>query len=65
MDRKFSQTPGPGEIYLDHVGWFVPDIEVAAPHFEMLGFPLTPLTVHANNSRMGSACFRARQTDVG
>lgn len=53
MDRKFAQTPGPGEIYLDHVGWFVPDIEVAAPHFETLGFPLTPFTVHANEKPNG------------
>ena len=54
MTEQFPQTPGPGEIYLDHVGWFVPDMESAAPKFEALGFPLTPFTVHMNEQPDGS-----------
>ena len=54
MTEQYPQTPGPGEIYLDHVGWFVPDMEAAAPKFEALGFPLTPFTVHMNEQPDGS-----------
>lgn len=42
------QIPSPGEIFLDHVGWFVPDIEDAACAFERLGFTLTPFVVQHN-----------------
>lgn len=45
--RFDRQVPAPGEIYLDHVGWFVGDMGEAAA-FERLGFPLTPYTVHSN-----------------
>lgn len=54
MTEAYPQTPGPGEIYLDHVGWFVPDMDAAAPRFEALGFPLTPFTVHMNEQPDGS-----------
>ena len=54
MKEQYPQTPAPGEIYLDHVGWFVPDMDVAAPKFEALGFPLTPFTVHMNEQPDGS-----------
>ena len=54
MTEKYPQTPGPGEIFLDHVGWFVPNMEAAAPKFEALGFPLTPFTVHMNEQPDGS-----------
>jgi catechol 2,3-dioxygenase-like lactoylglutathione lyase family enzyme len=40
------QLPAPGQIFLDHVGWMVPDMERAAEAFERLGFPLTPYSVH-------------------
>ena len=43
-----TQTPGSNEIYLDHVGWFVPDMDEASEVFQRLGFPLTPFTVHMN-----------------
>ncbi|MEC7489127.1 MAG: VOC family protein [Pseudomonadota bacterium] len=49
-----EQTPGPGEIFLDHVGWFVPDIDQASSAFELLGFPLTPFTIHMNEHPDGS-----------
>ena len=41
-----SQLPPAGKIYLDHVGWMVPDMELAAKAFDNLGLPLTPLSVH-------------------
>lgn len=43
-----AQTPAGDEIFLDHVGWFVPDIKTAARQFETLGFVLTPLVAQYN-----------------
>jgi hypothetical protein len=43
-----EQVPAPGQVFLDHVGWFVEDIEVAARTFDRLGFPLTPYSVHGD-----------------
>ncbi|MHA1107973.1 MAG: VOC family protein [Alphaproteobacteria bacterium] len=43
-----GQTPGPGEIFLDHVAWFVPDIARAEAAFTNLGFTLTPFVAQHN-----------------
>ncbi len=43
-----SQTPRGTRIYLDHVGWFVRDMDQASVAFHRLGLPMTPLTVHHN-----------------
>jgi len=48
------QTPAAGQIFLDHVGWFVPDMDAASAAFNRLGFPLTPFTVHMNEQPDGS-----------
>ncbi len=40
------QVPATDEIFLDHVGWMLPDIDIAAKAFERMGFPLTPLAIH-------------------
>ena len=42
------QLPSGGQIFLDHVGWFVPGMDAAAAAFGRLGLPMTPLTVHAD-----------------
>lgn len=42
------QTPKGDQIFLDHVGWFVPDMEAAARQFEELGFVLTPYVDQKN-----------------
>ncbi len=54
-ERPFAQrqTPEPGEIFLDHVGWYVPDIEHSGAAFERLGFTLTPFTPHTHESASG------------
>ena len=36
------QTPSGYEVFLDHVGWFVPDMDELAGAMERLGFILTP-----------------------
>lgn len=48
------QTPEGDQIFLDHVGWFVPDMDEASAVFGALGFPLTPFTVHMNERPDGS-----------
>jgi len=42
------QLPASGEIFLDHVGWYVPDLDAVADVFGRLGFPLTPYSVHGD-----------------
>lgn len=44
MDIAERQKPPPGELYLDHVSHFVPDIGVAAELLDALGFVVTPLS---------------------
>ncbi len=39
------QRPEPGQLYLDHVSHFVPDLDAAALLLERLGFAVTPLSV--------------------
>jgi catechol 2,3-dioxygenase-like lactoylglutathione lyase family enzyme len=41
-----AQLPAPGEVFLDHVGLFVPAMDEAASVLERCGFRLTPYTVH-------------------
>jgi hypothetical protein len=48
MTTHIQQTPNSSQIFLDHVGWFVPDMDVAARSFEKLGFTLTPFSVHGD-----------------
>lgn len=44
-----SQRPPPGELFLDHVSHFVPDLGAAAALLEKLGFVVTP-TSHQKTS---------------
>ena len=48
MTDRDQQLPNKGEIYLDHVGWMVPDIDAASATFERLGFKMTPYSVHGD-----------------
>src|SRR5262245_23379647 len=41
-----AQKPAPGELYLDHVAHFVPDLGAAARFAESLGFIVTPESAH-------------------
>jgi hypothetical protein len=53
-NQTFGQTPEGNQIFLDHVGWFVPDMDEASTALGQLGFPLTPFTVHMNEQPDGS-----------
>lgn len=48
------QTPEGGEVFLDHVGWYVEDMDACAAAFERLGFVLTPYTEHSHADADGS-----------
>jgi hypothetical protein len=49
MEAKMAkQLPGPGEVFLDHTGFFVADIDAAAAALERCGFQLTPFSVQTN-----------------
>jgi hypothetical protein len=52
------QVPAPGEIFLDHVGWFLPSL-TEAEAFARLGFPLTPYTAHQNADPKGGLPVRS------
>jgi hypothetical protein len=47
------QTPNSGEIFLDHIGWYVADLEIAGAAFERFGFVLTPYTPHSHENAAG------------
>lgn len=42
MRTADRQRPPPGELYLDHVSHFVPDLEAVRALLEVLGFAVTP-----------------------
>jgi hypothetical protein len=46
-----AQLPQAGAVFLDHVAYFVPEMEVGAAALEQSGFRLTPFTAQTN--RMG------------
>lgn len=46
MSVAENQRPAPGELYLDHVAHFVPDLGAAAGVAESLGFKVTPESAH-------------------
>src|SRR5262245_9966710 len=41
-----NQIPPPGELCLDHLGHFVPDLAAAGALWEKLGFKVTPVSHH-------------------
>jgi hypothetical protein len=48
-----GQLPEPGEVFLDHVAWFVPGMAAAEQCFDRLGFTLTPFTPQSNTGPDG------------
>ena len=44
MNAAGRQVPPPGQLYLDHVSHFVPDLDKVAALLEELGFAVTPLS---------------------
>ncbi|MBL4720913.1 MAG: VOC family protein [Alphaproteobacteria bacterium] len=50
---KFRQLPVSGEIFLDHSGHFVPDMDAASAALERMGFIMTPYTMHTMTTAPG------------
>lgn len=53
--NAYRQLPRGDEIFLDHHGHFVPDMDAASAALERLGFRLTPYTVHTMTTAPGEA----------
>jgi hypothetical protein len=47
MNPARRQVPPPGQLYLDHVSHFVPDLDKAAALLAELGFAVTPVSAQA------------------
>lgn len=48
--RTAPLVPPGGEVFLDHVGLFVPDFDASPKRLEELGFHLTPFVAHMSSS---------------
>ncbi len=53
MNDFERQVPRGGEVFLDHVGWFIPDVDRASAIFDRLGFVLTPFVISRNADPAG------------
>ena len=49
----WAQLPGAGEVFLDHVAWFVADMGAAERRLTAMGFTLTPFTEQTNAAPEG------------
>lgn len=49
----YRQLAGRGEVFVDHIAHWVPEIGAAAGVMEQLGFVLTPYTEHTNSTAPG------------
>ena len=45
-----NRLPAGNELFLDHVGYFLADLEGAAARFERLGFTVSPVNIHYNDA---------------
>ncbi|MFT6580836.1 MAG: hypothetical protein ACJAU6_001266 [Alphaproteobacteria bacterium] len=50
---SYRQLPEKGEIFLDHSGHFVPDMDAASLALERMGFIMTPYTMHTMTTAPG------------
>lgn len=56
---EFTQLAGAGEVFVDHIAHWVPEIGAAAKAMEKLGFVLTPYTEHTNSTAPGEPILPA------
>jgi hypothetical protein len=59
------QVPAPGELFLDHVAHFVPDLDAAAAVFESVGFVVTKTSHHAVGGQPAGSANRCVMLDEG
>lgn len=60
-----NQKPPPGELYLDHLAHFVPDLGAAAAVWEKLGFAVTPVSHHQVGGRPAGTSNRCVMLGAG
>ena len=65
MNIAERQKPPPGELYLDHVSHFVPDLDAAAAVWEKLGFAVTPVSVHQVGGKPAGTSNRCVMLEEG
>jgi Glyoxalase-like domain len=65
MNAAERQRPPPGELCLDHLAHFVPDLDAAAGVWEKLGFAVTPLSVHQVSGKPAGTSNRCVMLEEG
>src|SRR5918999_3541236 len=67
MDTKIAtrQRPAPGDLCLDHVAHFVPDLAAAAQLAESLGFVVTPESAHRAQGKPAGTSNRCIMLEEG
>jgi hypothetical protein len=65
MNVADRQRPPAGELCLDHLGHFVPDLDAAAAVWERLGFAVTPVSVHQVSGRPAGTSNRCVMFEEG
>jgi hypothetical protein len=65
MTAPERQRPPPGELCLDHLGHFVPDLDAAAAVWEKLGFAVTPISVHQVSGKPAGTSNRCVMLEEG
>ncbi|KZC98315.1 VOC family protein [Oceanibaculum pacificum] len=53
MTGTYRQLPDAGELFLDHIAHFVPDMATAGAALERMGYVLTPFTHQQNSLKAG------------
>jgi hypothetical protein len=65
MNAAERQKPQPGELYLDHVSHFVPELDAAATLLAQLGFLVTPLSVQVADGKPAGTSNRCVMLESG
>jgi len=65
MSIADRQRPAPGELFLDHVSHFVPDLDAAAATLEALGFVVTPSSIQHTETGPAGASNRCVMLEAG
>jgi hypothetical protein len=65
MKTAEHQRPPLGELCLDHLGQFVPDLDAAAAVWEKLGFAVTPISVHQISGKPAGTSNRCVMLEEG
>jgi hypothetical protein len=60
-----KQKPAPGDLVLDHVGHFVPDLAAAGALLEKLGFAPTPVSNHEVSGKPAGTANRCLMLERG